>query len=59
MASWAPMERGKTTVMKMITNLWKPTQGTIEVFGEILTPKSYGILKRMGVLLSFLLFMII
>ena len=23
-------EPGKTTVMKMITNLWKPTSGTIE-----------------------------
>ena len=27
---------GKTTVMKMITNLWKLTSGTIEVFGEII-----------------------
>ena len=43
-----PNGAGKTTVMKMITNLWKPTSGTIEVFGEVLTPKSYEVLKRMG-----------
>ena len=39
---------GKTTVMKMITNLWKPTNGTIEIFGETLSPQSYEVLKRMG-----------
>lgn len=39
---------GKTTVMKMITNIWKHTSDTIEVFGEVLTPKSYEVLKRMG-----------
>mgnify|MGYP000338007758 CR=1 FL=1 len=39
--------------MKMITNLWKPTSGTIEVFGEVLTPKSYEVLKRMGSIIEF------
>ena len=34
--------------MKMITNLWKPTSGTIEVFGEVLTPKSYEVFKKNG-----------
>lgn len=34
-----PNGAGKTAVMKMLTNLWKPTSGTIELFGEILTPK--------------------
>lgn len=48
-----PNGAGKTTVMKMITNLWKPTEGTIEVFGETLTPKSYGVLKRMGSIIEF------
>ena len=43
-----PNGAGKTTVMKMITNLWKPDSGTIEIFGEVLTPKSYEVLKRMG-----------
>ena len=48
-----PNGAGKTTVMKMITNLWKPTSGTIKVFGEVLTPKSYEVLKRMGSIIEF------
>lgn len=51
-----PNGAGKTTVMKMITNLWKPTSGTIELFGETLTPKSYGVLKRMGSMIEFPIF---
>ena len=48
-----PNGAGKTTVMKMIMNLWKPTSGTIEVFGEILTPKSYNFLQRIGSIIEF------
>ena len=48
-----PNGAGKTTVMKMIMNLWKPTSGTIEVFGEILTPKSYKFLQRIGSIIEF------
>lgn len=48
-----PNGAGKTTVMKMIMNLWKPTSGTIEVFGEILTPKSYKFLQRIGSIVEF------
>lgn len=44
---------GKTTVMKMITNLWKPTRGDITLFGETLTPTSYEVLKRMGSMIEF------
>ena len=44
---------GKTTVMKMLTNLWKPTSGTVELFGETLTPTSYEVLKRMGSIIEF------
>lgn len=51
-----PNGAGKTTVMKMITNLWKPTSGNIEIFGEILTPTSYGLLKRMGNIIEFPVF---
>ena len=39
--------------MKMITNLWKPTDGHTEIFGEILTPQSYEVLKRMGRIIEF------
>ncbi len=48
-----PNGAGKTTVMKMIANLWKPTTGSIEIFGEILTPQSYEVLKRMGSMIEF------
>lgn len=48
-----PNGAGKTTVMKMIMNLWKPTSGTIEVFGEILTPKSYKFLQKIGSIVEF------
>ena len=48
-----PNGAGKTTVMKMITNLWKPTDGHTEIFGEILTPQSYEVLKRMGSIIEF------
>ena len=48
-----PNGAGKTTVMKMVTNLWKPTEGTIELFGEVLTPASYEVLKRMGSIIEF------
>lgn len=40
-------------MMKMIANLWKPTAGTIELFGEKLTPMSYEVLKRMGSIIEF------
>lgn len=48
-----PNGAGKSTVMKMLANLWKPTSGSIEIFGEILTPSSYGVLKRMGSIIEF------
>lgn len=48
-----PNGAGKTTVMKMLTNLWKPTEGSVEIFGEMLTPKSYEVLKRMGSIIEF------
>lgn len=51
-----PNGAGKTTMMKLITNLWKPTEGTVELFGEILTPQSYEVLKRMGSMIEFPVF---
>ncbi|SEF84721.1 ATP-binding cassette domain-containing protein [Paenibacillus sp. UNC499MF] len=47
---------GKTTVMKMMTNLIKPTGGEIEIFGEKLTERSYEILKRMGSIIEYPVF---
>lgn len=51
-----PNGAGKTSVMKLIANLWKPTAGSIELFGETLTPRSYGVLKRMGTMIEFPVF---
>lgn len=39
--------------MKMIMNLWKPTMGSIELFGKPLTPKSYEVLRRVGSIIEF------
>ena len=47
---------GKTTIMKMITNLIKPTSGEIEIFGEKLTDTSYEVLKRMGTIIEYPIF---
>lgn len=47
---------GKTTVMKMIANLWKPSKGSIELFGKPITSSSYDFLKRMGSIIEFPVF---
>ena len=39
--------------MKLLTNLWKPTEGSIELFGEKLTSTSCEVLKRMGCMIEF------
>lgn len=51
-----PNGAGKTTVMKMILNLWKPDRGSVELFGEVLTPGSYEVLKRIGSIIEFPVF---
>ncbi len=43
---------GKTTVMRMITNLVKPTSGEIQLFNEKITDKSYEYLKRIGTIIE-------
>jgi len=51
-----PNSAGKTTIMKMITNLIKPTSGEIEVSGEALTDTSFDVLKRMGTIIEYPIF---
>ena len=48
-----PNGAGKTTVMKMIMNLWTPTMGSIELFGKLLTPQSYEVMRRIGSIIEF------
>ena len=43
-----PNGAAKTTVMKMMTNLVKPTAGYVKLFDQVLTPTSYELLKRIG-----------
>lgn len=37
----------------MITNLIKPSSGSVELFGETLTPKSYNLYERIGSIIEF------
>ncbi|WP_133582147.1 ABC transporter ATP-binding protein [Aureibacillus halotolerans] len=47
---------GKTMLMKLITNLVKPTTGTIELFGEPLLESSYLFLRRLGTMIEYPVF---
>lgn len=51
-----PNGSGKTTLMKMMMNLLKPTQGSINIFGEPLHPTSYEPLKRIGAIIEYPIF---
>ncbi|MEW9503021.1 ABC transporter ATP-binding protein [Jeotgalibacillus marinus] len=51
-----PNGSGKTTVMRMITNLSKPSSGELVVCGQKVTPKSYELLKRMGSIIEYPVF---
>nr|WP_207710033.1 ATP-binding cassette domain-containing protein [Roseburia sp. 1XD42-34] len=51
-----PNGSGKTTIMKMLTNLIKPTNGAIEIFGQPLTPTSYNMLGRIGSMIEYPIF---
>ena len=42
----------KTTIVKMLTNLLKPTSGEIEIFGDVLDKDSYKFLRRIGVIIE-------
>lgn len=51
-----PNGSGKTTIMKMLTNLVKPSSGEIEIFGQKLTNTSYEVLKKMGSIIEYPVF---
>ena len=51
-----PNGSGKTTVLRMLTNLVKPTQGDIEMFGEPVAEHSYEVLKRIGSVIEYPVF---
>ncbi|MFB1052008.1 ABC transporter ATP-binding protein [Paraliobacillus sp. JSM ZJ581] len=48
-----PNGSGKTTIMKMIMNLLKPTGGEIEVLGEKITSSSHTYLKKIGSMIEY------
>lgn len=50
---------GKTTIMKMLTGLMIPTSGEIELFGSLLTERSKSVLKRVGSIIEYPIFLII
>lgn len=51
-----PNGAGKTTVMKLLTSLWEPTAGNVELFGESLEGNPYRLLGRMGSIIEFPVF---
>lgn len=48
-----PNGAGKTTVMKMILNLVKPDEGTVEVLGETIIPGAIDYLKHIGSIIEY------
>lgn len=51
-----PNGAGKTTVMKMMTNLVKPTTGYVKLFGQVVTPTSFDVMKRVGSMIEYPIF---
>ncbi|CEH30220.1 bacitracin ABC transporter ATP-binding protein [Aneurinibacillus migulanus] len=47
---------GKSTVMKMLTNMIKPSYGDITIFGEPLKHDSFDYLKRIGSMIEYPIF---
>lgn len=48
-----PNGAGKTTTQKMLLGLIKPSEGTINIFGESLNKRRSSILQRTGSLIEF------
>lgn len=51
-----PNGSGKTTIMKMLTNLIKPTSGEVEILGKKMTTSSYEMFKRIGSIIEYPVF---
>ncbi|MGY3778634.1 ABC transporter ATP-binding protein [Isobaculum melis] len=51
-----PNGSGKTTIMKILLNLVKPTTGIVKVFGETLKEDDYTYLKRIGSMIEYPIF---
>ncbi|MFS0673461.1 ABC transporter ATP-binding protein [Ornithinibacillus sp. 179-J 7C1 HS] len=47
---------GKTTIMKMLTGLTRPTNGEIVLFGQSFSEKSKNVLKRVGSIIEYPIF---
>src|SRR3954468_15735782 len=47
---------GKTTILKMLSGITKPTSGEIELFGQRLNESSKFILKRVGSIIEYPIF---
>lgn len=47
---------GKTTIMRMLTGITKPTSGEIELFGKRLTDRTKSLLKRVGSIIEYPIF---
>ncbi len=48
-----PNGAGKTTMMKMLMNLVKPQNGSIVIDGELITDKSYEMLRKIGSVIEY------
>ncbi|MDO5094911.1 MAG: ATP-binding cassette domain-containing protein [Peptostreptococcaceae bacterium] len=51
-----PNGAGKTTIMKLLLNLIHADQGSIEIFGEMLTPNSVDMFKRISAIIEYPIF---
>ncbi len=51
-----PNGAGKTTLMKLLLNLLHADSGSIEIFGEMLTPHSVNIFKRISAIIEYPIF---